>query len=374
MKRTPEQAQENKSLFASFSSEKEESSFLKERSKELLFSWHPRWSSLRFRLMAAMIFVFIAAVGASSIIDRLSGAAALAADDEPYQDGLVLACYSLAVLVLIWLVSQWSLRPLSRASAEAARAGPRNPGLRLTTARLPSEIRPLAEAVNGALDRMERAYEAERRFTADAAHELRTPLSVLSLRLQSARIEGHLDWDAVGQDVQQMTHLVNQLLDLARKEQAGRDPALAPVNLARVAREAAAMITPLAEQARRALDVDLPENLPVRGREDDLRDILLNLLDNALKHGKGTIGLSGTRHGNECLIDVHDEGPGVAPDMREAVFARFRKVQANTSGTGLGLAIVREGAESQGGSAYFLDRPYCTVRLALPEDKEGLLF
>jgi two-component system sensor histidine kinase QseC len=331
-------------------------------------------SSLRFRLVAAMLLVFVVAVGASSVIDRLAGARAVAPGDEPYQDGLVLACFSLAVLALIWVVSQWSLRPLSRASAEAAQAGPRNPGLRLTTDRLPSEIRPLADAVNGALDRMEKAYDAERRFTADAAHELRTPLSVLSLRLQRARIDGHPDWDAIGQDVRQMTHLVNQLLDLARKEQAGRDCALAPVNLARVAREAAAMIAPLAEQAGRALDVDLPENLPVHGRAEDLRDVLLNLLDNALKHGKGTVGLSGTRQNNECLIDVRDEGPGVAPDLREAVFARFRKVQAHTEGTGLGLAIVREGAESHGGRAYFLDGPFCVVRLALPEEKQGLLF
>jgi len=379
MTRTAKPAHENESLFASrragsaFASEKEDSSFLKERSKELLSSWHARWSSLRFRLMAAMFLVFVVAVGTSSILDRLSGSSSVAAEDEPYQDGLVLACFSLVVLALIWLVSQWSLRPLSRASAEAAQAGPRHPGLRLTTFRLPSEIRPLADAVNGALDRMEKAYEAERRFTADAAHELRTPLSVLSLRLQRARIEGTLDWDAIGQDVQQMTHLVNQLLDLARKEQAGRGSAHVHVNMARVAREAAAMMAPLAEQAGRALHVDLPENLPVRGHAEDLRDILLNLLDNALKHGEGTISLSGTCHNNECLIDVCDEGPGVPPDLREAVFARFRKVQANSAGTGLGLAIVREVAESHGGSIHFLDHPCCTARLALREEQDSLL-
>jgi two-component system sensor histidine kinase QseC len=317
-----------------------------------------------------MLGVFVAAVAASSLLDRLSGSAG----DEPYQDGLVLACFSLTVLALIWLVSQWSLRPLSRASAEAARAGPRNPGLRLSTVRLPSEIRPLVNAVNGALDRMETAYEAERQFTADAAHELRTPLSVLSLRLQRARIDGQLDWDAIARDVQQMSHLVNQLLDLARKEQAGRDASQAHVNLARVAREAAAMIAPLAEQSGRALDVDLPEHLPVRGDAEDLRDILLNLLDNALKHGRGTIGLCGITQNDQCLVDVRDEGTGVVPELREAVFARFRKVQASSAGSGLGLAIVREAAASHGGSVHFLDTPFCTVRLALPVNKQGLLF
>jgi len=326
-----------------------------------------RWLSLRFRLVAAMLLVFLVAIAASSLLDRLAGAGPVSPENEPYQDGLVLACFSLAVLVLIWVVSQWSLRPLSRVSAEAARAGPRNPGLRLTSDLLPTEVRPLVDAVNGALDRLEAAYEAERRFTADAAHELRTPLSVLSLRLQRARIEGSMDWDAVDRDVRQMTHLVNQLLDLARKEQAGRDFSAPAVNFSRVTREAAAMFAPLAEHAGRVLNVDLPESLPVRGRADDLRDMVLNLLDNALRHGRGAIGLFGRLENGRCLIDVQDEGAGVPPDLREAMFARFRKAQPGSSGTGLGLAIVREVAESHGGRAQFLPGLRCTVRLDLPQ-------
>jgi two-component system sensor histidine kinase QseC len=325
-----------------------------------------RWQSLRFRLVASMLLVFLLAVATAGLFDRLDIVGAVSPDEEPYQDGLVLACFSLAVLVLIWVVSQWSLRPLSRASAEAAQAGPQNPGLRLSATRLPSEIRPLVDAVNGALDRMEAAYQAERRFTSDAAHELRTPLSVLSLRLQRARLEGGPDWGAIDTDMRQMTHLVTSLLDLARKEQAGRDVAAQPVNFARIAREAAAMIAPLADQAGRALHVDLPENLPVRGRADDLRDMILNLLDNALAHGSGTIGLQGRADPPHCILDVSDEGPALPNTLAASMFERFRKAQPSSPGIGLGLAIVRQVAESHGGTARFVPAPTCQVRIEIP--------
>jgi len=325
-----------------------------------------RWQSLRFRLAAAMLVVFLFSVATSTVLDRIGGKETDTVEDEPYQDALVLGSFSAAVLVLIWVVSQWSLKPLSRASAEAAMAGPRHPGLRLSATSIPTEITPLVEAVNGALERMEAAYEAERRFTADAAHELRTPLTVLSLRLQRARLDGQMDWDAVDGDVRQMEHLVNQLLDLARKEQAGRIAAVLPVNLGRIAREAAAMIAPLIEQAGRRLEVDMPDALSALGRADDLRDMLLNLLTNALVHGSGDVTLRGLVLAQACALEVQDEGPGVAAGLRDAMFERFRKAQPGSAGTGLGLAIVREVAESHGGRVAFVAGPLCIVRVTLP--------
>jgi two-component system sensor histidine kinase QseC len=312
-----------------------------------------------------MLLVFVLALAASSALDRLD-TRPVSPDQEPYQDALVLGSFSLAVLVLIWLVSDWSLRPVARASREAADAGPSRPGVRLTSRNLPSEIRPLVHAMNGALDRMESAYEAERRFTADAAHELRTPLSVLSLRLQRARIEGAPDWPAIEGDVRQMTHLVNQLLALARHEQTGREPPAQTVNLSRIAREAAAMIAPLAEAASRPLVVDLPEAMPMLGRADDLRDMVVNLLQNALTHGCGAITLHGALIEQRCRLEIGDEGSGVPPDQAEAMFQRFRKAQANSAGTGLGLAIVREVAESHAGTVAFIPGPTCLLRAEFP--------
>jgi two-component system sensor histidine kinase QseC len=281
---------------------------------------------------------------------------------EPYQDALVLVAFGLPLLALIWLVTSWSLRPLDRASAEARRAGPQAPDLRISRAGLPAEITPLVDAVNGALDRMVRAVEAERRFTENAAHELRTPLSVLALRLQRARLAAP-DWDAIDADMARMQRLVCQLLDLARKEHA-TPPAL-NVNICRVGREAAAQILPLAEQRGRALVVDLPPRLAVRGHADDLRDALRNLLENAILHGDGRIELSGRHDGGWAVLDVADEGDGVPAFLHASLFDRFAK-GGSTDGSGLGLAIVQEVARLHQGGVLLLPGPGCRIRLRLP--------
>jgi two-component system sensor histidine kinase QseC len=325
-----------------------------------------RWWSLRFRLTAAMLLVLIATALASLAVDRIALPLSIPASEEPLQDGLVLGVFSLAALTLIWVVIAWSLRPLSRACDQAAHVDPRTPGVRLGLERLPSEVAPLVEAVNGALDRMEAAFEAERRFTADAAHALRTPLSVLALRLQRGQLDGQCDWGEIDGDLRQLTALVNQLLDLARKEQAAREEPSATLNLARVAREAAGTILPLVEAAGRSLIVDLPDQMAVLGRRDDLRDMLVNVLENALLHGKGLISLRGEQTQTACVVDISDEGDGVPEVAWNDVFSRFRKLDPNSPGTGLGLSIVREVAEGHGGSARYIATAGCTLRIEIP--------
>ncbi len=330
--------------------------------------------TLRGRLVVAMAVVFLLALGISRSLegdDRprapMHGVFA-ALNREPYQDAVVLAVFGLPALALIWLVSSWSLRPLIRASAEAARAGPQNPAARISRAGLPAEIAPLVDAVNGALDRMAEAVEAERRFTENAAHELRTPLAVLKLRLQRARdSEAAPEWPAIERDLAQMQRLVSQLLDLARKQHAARDTARprVPVNLSRLAREAAAMVLPLAEAQGRSLAVDLPESIGVAGHPDDLRDAIGNLLENALRHGAGAITVQARADGGQALLTIGDEGPGVPPELRPRLFERFEKGPAN-GGTGLGLAIVREVANAHGGTVCLAAGPGCRVDLRLP--------
>ncbi len=338
-------------------------------------------ASLRGRLIAAMLLVFSLGLGGALTLRPFERSVALLIFGrygssllrEPYQDLLVLIPFVVAAVALIWLVSAWSLRPLARASREAAMAGPRNPKARIGTRGLTSEVRPLVDAVNGALDRLANAYAAERRFTADAAHELRTPLAVLNLRVQRARLEGTPDWPAINRELVQMNRLVEQLLDLARKEHVGHAagaPGLPLVNLSRVAREAAAMATPLIEAASRALEVDLPDTLLVRGRADDLRDMVRNLLDNALTHGQGTIRLLGSVAAEEgerrIVLEVADDGPGIPADIQGLVFDRFCKGVQNTPGSGLGLAIVREVVRGHGGSIEILSGPGCRARAMLP--------
>ncbi len=285
---------------------------------------------------------------------------------EPWQDLAVLLPFALVMLVLISLVTGWSLRGLRRASEQASRVGSNRPDARIAVAGLPGEAIPLVEAVNAALGRLATAFETQRRFTADAAHEMRTPLAVLSLRLQRARHDNILpDWEAVEADLATMRRLIEDLLDLARKEVRSRPRQR--VNLSRVAREAAAAIEPLALQAGRVLQVDLPDALWIEGDPHDLRDMVRNLVANALEHGRGRITLSlGNRSGETALLEVSDEGPGVVPTQREAVFERFRKGSTGSAGSGLGLAIVRAVAQAHAGSVEFISGAACRIRVVLP--------
>lgn len=291
--------------------------------------------------------------------------------EEESAHALILIPFALLGLGLIWMISGWSLRPIARASREAARVGPRRPDLRISPTGLPTEIRPLVEAVNGALDRLSRAYSAERRLTADAAHELRTPLAVLNLRLQRARLTGTIDWPTVERELSQMGRLVNQLIDLARKEALSserRAEELPVVNLSRVVREAAALVLPLIEAQDRHLEVDVPDAVQMRGRGDDLRDMVRNLLDNALIHGRGTVSARVEATSDDpaaIVIEVRDEGAGVPLGQEESAFQRFHKLDAQTPGSGLGLAIVRHVARSHGGDAHFLPGRGC-VAVHLP--------
>ncbi|MDE2449961.1 MAG: HAMP domain-containing histidine kinase [Gammaproteobacteria bacterium] len=312
------------------------------------------------------------------------GATVLVARSDMHRDALVdslfeegseqltiIAPFALLALALIWVISWWSLRPIARASREAARVGPRRPDMRISAGGLPREIEPLVEAVNGALDRLSRAYATERRLTTDAAHELRTPLAVLNLRLQRARLTGNTDWEGIERELAQMGRLVDQLLDLARKESLSRERRAEEypvVNLSRIVREAAAVVLPLVEARGRELAVEVPDSVQVLGDADDLRDMVRNLLENAIVHGRGKVSArieTAEKEPGLVAIRVMDEGPGVPPGQEEAVFQRFRRLDVETPGSGLGLAIVRHVARSHGGDAHFLPVQACVV-VSLP--------
>jgi len=290
--------------------------------------------------------------------------------EERSEPLLVFVPFGLIALLLIVVVTRKTLYPLEAASAAAANIGPGNLENRIATERLPAEIRPLVEALNGALDRMANAYEVEKRITANAAHELRTPLTVLSLRLQRARLGGvGVDWDAVEIDIARMKRLVSQLLDLARKD-AGVPRAIEEVNLSRIAREAAADVLPLAESKHRAVVVEANEPIFSKGNADDLRDMVRNLIENAVVHGQGRIEVDVRRaqdQGRECAaISVADEGQCLERVDSDGLFERFRKGALSSEGSGLGLAIVRQVARTHGGDARFLPGNRTIVEVLLP--------
>ena len=278
----------------------------------------------------------------------------------------------LLAIPMIWYIIGWNLRSLRRVSEQAAAIGPLSINTRIITDDLPSEIMPLVEAFNGALDRLAGAYHSERRLTADAAHELRTPVAVLNLRLQRGQLSGHIDWPALTREMGQLRRLLDQMLDLARKD--GIDYAEREiVRLPRLVRETTAMVLPMAEEKGREITIDARDELMVFGSSDNLRDMFRNLLENALFHGSGSItvtlrtGVISDGNDNSVVMEVTDEGPGVPPAKRDLVFERFSKAVQGSPGAGLGLAIVRQVVRMHGGTVSFVPvRSGCCVRVVLP--------
>ncbi|PRB78984.1 HAMP domain-containing sensor histidine kinase [Pseudomonas sp. MYb185] len=261
----------------------------------------------------------------------------------------------LLCILLILLLLNWTLRPVRRAARLAQGIGPAAPTRRIPLQGLPGEFHPLAAAANCALDRLAHAYEAERRFIADAAHELRTPLTVLDLRLQDARRSGELDWPVLEAEMRQLRRLVGQLLELARQEGAAeRGGPTQHTNLSRLTREVTVSLLPLFEAQGRDIGARIEDGMLCRGNADELREVLVNLLDNALVHGSGRVQVSLCRSADGIRLEVADQGPGVPAAQQEAMFQRFRKGRQGSTGTGLGLAIVRGIVENAGGQVGFV--------------------
>ncbi len=251
-----------------------------------------------------------------------------------------------AAMVLVGVVTlRRGLRPLRRVSAAAALVGPARPGARLPAEGLPGEIAPLVGAVNDALARLEQALEAQRRFVAEAAHALRTPLAVLTARLDM--LDEQPGVEALRGDADRMGRLVGQLpLDVS-----------APVDLRAVAVEAIAALVPLG--LRRGVEIALSETEavpPTTGNPAALVLALTNLIENALAHAPAGSVVE-VRITRPAIIAVLDRGPGVPSAHRQRIFGRFeRGPSPRDGGAGLGLAIVAEIAAAHGGAVSVTDR------------------
>ncbi len=248
--------------------------------------------------------------------------------------------------ILVAAVSvETSLRPLMRAAHRADEIAVLEKGERLNTAELPAEASHFASAINRLLDRVADLVSAHRLFIARAAHELRTPLSIMMLELS------HLDErnaKRLEADVRQMSEIVDQLLALSRLE-AIESPEMKPVDLDTMVREMVDRMQSLAARRDDRLTLESTLDGPVLGNETALRETVRNLIDNAIKH---------TPPGTEvritlapgAMIMVEDNGPGLGSLSAEEVQMPFRKGSTSSDGAGLGLAIVRQAAELHGGS------------------------
>ena len=257
--------------------------------------------------------------------------------------------------LLIWLLVGRGLHPLS----DIARAiGERAPASLepLPDAGLPEEIRPMVMQLNGLLARLGDAIEAQKRFTADAAHELRSPLTALQLqvqlveRAQSAE-ERREALDHLKAGAKRASRLVEQLLTMARLGPDATHEARVPVELDRLAASVMADFEPLAQA--KAVELRLGRVEPVRtlGQERALRTLAANLVDNAIRYtpAGGRVTLESFAAGGGAALAVADTGPGIPPEERDRVFDRFYRLPGSgAEGSGLGLAIVKQIADAQG--------------------------
>jgi two-component system OmpR family sensor kinase len=261
--------------------------------------------------------------------------------------------------LLVWFGIARGLRPLERV---AVAVGERSPHALLPLAEegLPVEVRPLVHALNGLLARLDRALGAQRAFIADAAHELRSPLTAVHLQAQLAERASNDGERAsalaeLRAGLERATHLVEQLLTLAREEPGVNERPFAPVNLAELARHVIAEYAPIA--AARSVDVGMvggearAGDAIVNGDAAGLRAMLSNLVDNAVRYTPegGRVDVTVQRDHGDAVLAVRDNGPGIPAAERARVFDRFYRVPdtgtTGIPGSGLGLAIVKRVAE-----------------------------
>ena len=261
--------------------------------------------------------------------------------------------------VLIWIVVGRALRPLQALSRDV-RARSASDLAALPFGGLPDEVRPLVSSLNDLLQRLQRAIESQGQFVADAAHELRTPLTAVQLQLQVLqRAESQPERDAalerLGEGIRRSTHLVQQLLTLARQEPGSAAPEKESVDLRALAERVAADFEPLARDKTIDLKLDLRAAV-VPGEAEGLRVMLNNLVENAIRYtpAGGRVSLIVHRDDAEATVEVDDTGPGIPEDQRARVFDRFYRATRSDSsseseGSGLGLAIVKRVVDRHSG-------------------------
>jgi signal transduction histidine kinase len=248
-----------------------------------------------------------------------------------------------------------ALRPLLKASEMAKEITPRRTDVRLSPQSIPSEILPLVQAINQALDRLQAGFRVQREFTADAAHELRTPLTILR-----GRIDALVDRSiakTLHKDIEGMARIVSQLLDIAELETLAIDPS-EKADLRAICAEVAEVAAPLALAQHKSIALSGTENpVWIHGSSEMLSRAVRNLVENAINHSpSGTSVEIVVEEGG--TVRVLDEGPGIKDDEREMIFRRFwRQDRRRAGGAGLGLSIVQRIADAHAAIVKVENRP-----------------
>jgi two-component system, OmpR family, sensor kinase len=280
------------------------------------------------------------------------------ARDVAFRTLLPIAALIPCLMLVTALVIAHSLRPIIRLAGEldARRADDLMP---LSLSCTPSELHPFIASINGLLTRMQLMMDQQRRFVADAAHELRTPITALSLQAENLDpvelpVPARERLTALKQGTHRIKHLLEQLLSLARQEAILSGPADMPLTgLDRVAKEVVADRMPQASDLGIDLGFELVEPLTVRSEPVMLATMIRNLLDNAIRFtpNGGRIDLGIYRHDGVAILQIEDTGPGVASSDVDRIFEPFfRGDRPKGEGTGLGLSIVKRIVDGLGGA------------------------
>ncbi|MGQ3887703.1 ATP-binding protein [Legionella sp. CNM-1927-20] len=291
------------------------------------------------------------------------------AQDDLY---IMLLTFPLSGL-LIWIIIGRGLDSLDRVAQEVANRAPTHLEP-VDLQEVPEEIKPVIDELNKLFFRLQEGFEREKRFAADAAHELRTPLAALKTQAQVA-----LNTNNIGEknqalqkliaSVNRSTHIVQQLLTMSKLvPEAASINDIDEVNLVKITREILAMLAPSAVEKQIELEFEHDEYLPkFEGNPTALSILIRNLVDNAIRYckeaGKVLVKVYQQDH-QELVLEVQDNGPGIPSELQNRVFERFFRVLGNkTTGSGLGLAIVRQICDLHG----------ARVKLDSPKEGTGLI-
>lgn len=280
-----------------------------------------------------------------------------------------------------YFLARHALSPIERMARRVHEINAERLNARLDVENPHDELGFLAGSFNETLGRLERSFEQLRRFTSDASHELRTPLTAIrsvgevGLQKRGSADEYREVIASMLEELGRLTRLVDSLLTIARADSGQIQLASNGVSLVALAQDAVSLLDVLAEEKGQIISVAGDEAVHVQGDAGVLRQVLINLLDNAIKYSysNGHISVRVLRDSAEtAVIEVEDHGPGIPPEHRDKVFERFYRIDSgrsrDTGGAGLGLAIAKWGAEAHAGRLELIcpAGTGCTFRLVLP--------
>ncbi len=269
---------------------------------------------------------------------------------QALQVGLPVALMIPFSAIILWFGMRPAIRRLELISQAAAQQNEHRLS-ELPAEHAPCEIRPLVLAMNTLLARLRNAFAAQRRFVQDAAHELRTPITAMSLQLDNLKArmpDGGEQLKQLEAGLARTKRLVEQLLRLARQESPRLPESPVAIQLDALLKSSLADFMPLAD--RRNIDLGYAADIDatVHANEDELRSLIHNLLDNALRYTQpgGIVDVTLHRDTGVVTVEIADNGPGIPPELLPRVFDRFFRIEgAETDGSGLGLAIAKNAAE-----------------------------